>query len=133
MASMPEPPDGFESDICFDDESIPLWVRIDEALRMVMFAQKAAKQRGITWAMSESAYYSVKADETFELYEKGTPATVIAQVIKGMPKTNRALEKRLAEEVGYKNAVEAIQCYKLIARLLNDEQQREWEQARRTT
>ena len=56
MASMPEPPDGFESDICFDDESIPLWVRIDEALRMVMFAQKAAKQRGITWAMSETAY-----------------------------------------------------------------------------
>jgi hypothetical protein len=133
MPRMPDPPEGFESDMAFDDESIPLWVRIDEALRMVLIAQKAAKHRGITWARCEAEYYTAKAEESFGLYEDGTPATVIAQVAKGMPRTNAALERRLAEEVGYKNAVEAIQCYKLIARLLNDEQQREWEQAKRTT
>lgn len=132
MASMPEPPDGYESQIQFDDESIPLWVRIQEAERMMKLAQKEAKGRGITWALREAEYYTAKREETFELYDKGTPATIIAQVIKGMPRTNAALKVRLAEKVGYDNAKEAIQCYKLIARILNDEQEREWEQARRT-
>ena len=133
MDSLPDIPEGYESSIRFDDESIPLWVRINEAMRMVTVAQRAAKDRGITWAKAEAAYYNCKAQETFELYEKGTPATVIAQVIKGMPDTNKALEVRLAEKVGYTNAQDAAQAYKLIARILNDEQQREWEQARRTT
>jgi len=133
MARLPEPPEGYESGIAFDDESIPIWARIQEAERMMQLAQKEAKGRGITWAERETDYYSAKAQETFELYDKGMPATIIQQVIKGMPKTNKALKTRLAEKVGYDNAKEAIQCYKLIARILNDEQEREWEQAKRTT
>lgn len=131
MARLPEPPDGYESGIDFNDESIPTHVRRDEALRMMQVAQRAAKERGITWARVEAHYYSVKARETFELYEKGTPATVIQQVIKGMPDTNAALETRLAEEVGYKNAVEAIQCFKLIVRVLEADIDRDWNSQKR--
>ena len=131
MARMPTPPDGHEPGIDFTDESVPLHIRRDEAMRMLQLAEKLAKERGITWARQEAHYYSVKSEETYELYEKGTPATVIQQVIKGMPCTNEALELRLAEEVGYKNAVEAIQCYKLIVRILEADIEREWNTAKR--
>jgi hypothetical protein len=107
-------------------------VRIDEALRMVKVAQQEAKGRGITLSRVTAEYYSAKAEETLALYEKGYPATLIANLIKGQPRTNALLEKKLAEEAGYKNAVEATNVYKLIARILNDEEQRDWEQARRT-
>ena len=133
MDRMPEPPDEFEGGVQFDDDSIPLWVRIQEAERMMKLAQREAKGRGITLAMVTAQYYSAKAEETMALHEKGYPATLIANLIKGQPRTNGLLEKKLAEEAGYKNAVEATNVYKLIARILNYEQQREWEQARRTT
>jgi len=133
MDRLPEQPDGFEAGVAFDDESVPLWVRIEEALHMVGVAQREAKGRGVTMAQVTAEYYSAKARETMALHEKGYPATLIANLIKGQPETNRLLEQKLAEEVGYKNAVEATNVYKLIARVLNDEQEREWEQARRTT
>jgi len=131
MTKIPEPPDGYGGSIDFNDESIPLHVRRNEAMRLLQVAELAAKERGITWARVEAEYYSTKAQDTFELYEKGTPATVIQQVIKGMPDTNAALERRLAEEIGYKNAVEAIQCFKLIVRILEADIEREWNAQKR--
>ena len=130
MDKLPDIPDGFEPAIAFDDESLPIHVRRNEALRMMQVAEKAAKARGITWSRKEAEYYTAKADETFELYREGTPATVIAQIIKGMPRTNKALELRIAEKVGYENANEAVQCYKLIARMLEADIEREWSEAR---
>ena len=132
MDRLPEQPEGFEAGVAFDDESVPLWVRIEEALHMVSVAQREAKGRGVTMARVTAEYYSAKARETMALHEKGYPATLIANLIKGQPETNRLLEQKIAEEVGYKNAVEATNVYKLIARVLNDEQEREYEQARRT-
>ena len=129
----PEIPDGFDTGMAFDDESIPLWVRIQEAERMLYVAMKEAKARGLKWAQLEAHYYSCKADETLALHEAGHTATNIANIIKGQPKTNKALEQMREAEVLYDNAKEAINAYKLIARILNDEQQREFEQARRTT
>ena len=132
MDRMPDIPDEFDNGIDFTDESIPLHVRRNEAERMLLFAQAAAKKRGITWAQREAEYYSAKARDTFSLYEDKVPATVIAQVIKGMPETNRALKLRLAEKVGYENAQEAVQSYKLIVRMLEADIERDWNQARRT-
>ena len=127
----PEVPEGFETGMAFDDESIPLWVRIQEAERMLYVAMKEAKVRGLKWAQLEAHYYSMKAEETLLLHEQGHTATNIANIIKGQPKTNEALERMHEAEVLYDNAKEAINVYKIIARILNDEQQREFEQARR--
>ena len=132
MDRFPEPPEEYPAGVDFDDESVPLWVRIQEAERMMKLAQKEAKGRGITLSRITAMYYSAKAEETLELYDRGYPATLIANLIKGQPRTNELLEKKLAEQAGYDNAKEAINVYKLIARILNDEQQREWEQAART-
>ena len=131
MDRLPDIPEEFDNGIDFSDEAIPLHVRRNEAERMMLFAQAAAKERGITWAQREAEYYSAKAEETFSLYEDKVPATVIAQVIKGMPKTNKALRLRLAEKVGYENAQDAVQAYKLIVRILEADIDREWNSAKR--
>jgi len=132
MDKLPEPPDGY-AEIMFDDESIPLYVRRNEAMRLMTVALRESKGRGITHARSEAEYYSAKALDTDALLEQGYTATSTADKVKGEPRTNEALEKRIAEKVGYDNACEAVQCFKKIASILNDDIQREWEQARRTT
>ena len=133
MASLPDQPDGFYGDITFDDESIPLHVRRNEAMRMMLVALRESKGRGITAARSEAEYYSAKADDTEELLNAGNSATSTNNKVKGQERTNRALEAWRAEQIGYDNAQEAVQCFKKIASILNDDIQREWEQARRTT
>ena len=128
-----EYPDGYEPQVPIDDESIPLWVRIEECMRMLDVANRAAKGRGITMVNAEAEYYTQKAIAAFTLKEEGYPVTFISDVIKGIPEVSKAMTTYHAEEVGYKNANEAIQIYKLKLRVLNDEQQRDYEQARRTT
>ena len=132
MARLPEIPEEHGS-IAFDDESIPLHVRRNEAMRMMLVALRESKGRGITYAKAEAEYYTAKALDTDRLLMEGNTATSTSDKVKGQPRTNDALEKRIAEEVGYKNAVDAHQAYKAIAKILNDDIQREFEQAKRMT
>ena len=132
MDRLPEVPEGY-GDISFDDESLPLHVRRNEAMRMMLVALRESKGRGITAARTEAEYYSAKADETMELLAGGNSATSTNNMIKGQERTNAALEKWRAEQIGYENAQEAVQCFKKIASILNDDIQREWEQSKRTT
>ena len=132
MDKMPEPPDGYKGGIAFDDESIPLHIRRNKAMRLMTVALKESKGRGIAHARAEADYYTAKARDTDALLNAGYTATSTADKVKGEPLTNEALERRIAEKIMYENACEAVQCFKKIASILNDDIQREWEQARRT-
>ena len=133
MARLPEPPEGYRDGIMFDDEAVPLHVRRNEAIRLMTVALRESKSRGIAHAKAEAAYYSAKARDTEALLNAGYTATSTSDKVKGQPETREALERRISEKVGYDNACEAVQCFKKIASILNDDIQREWEQARRTT
>lgn len=132
MSRLPEVPEEYAT-FDFDDESIPTFIRRNEAMRMMLVALREAKGRGITAASSEAAYYSAKAAETMELLEAGNSATSTNNMIKGQERTNAALEKWRAEQIGYENAKDAHQAYKAIMKILNDDIQRDWEQEKRTT
>ena len=119
-------------EIRLDDDSLPVWVRVKECLRLIDLAITEAKKRGQKMVLAEAAYYSAKADEYFILLEAGHANTFIQQVIKGRPRVNEALSAYHAAEVEYKNATEAINAYKLALRVLENEQQREWEQEKRS-
>lgn len=119
------------SDIKLDDESIPIWVRVHEALRLINLAIAEAKERGRKMVIAEAAYYSAKATESFNLLEAGYANTFIQQVIKGRPSVVKAMSEYHQAEVEYKNANEAINAYKLALRVLENEQQREYEQEKR--
>ena len=123
--------DEFEPRIAVDDESIPLWVRIEECIRLIDLALLEAKRRGRVMVEKEAAYYTAKAKESFLLLEEGYANTLIQMVIKGRPNVAEAMSEYHAAEVEYKNANEAIQAMKLKLRVLENEQQRDWEQARR--
>ena len=120
------------ADVYLDDESIPLWVRIEECMRLLDMALKEAKTRGAVMVESECEYYTAKARECFSLLEAGHANTFIQQVIKGRPAVAEAMKKYHAAEVEYKNANEAINAMKAKLRVLENEQEREWEQARRS-
>ena len=119
------------SKIRLDDDSLPVWVRVRECMRLLDLAIVEAKKRGRKMVMAEAAYYSAKADESFSLLEAGHANTFIQQVIKGRPKVTEAMTEYHKAEVEYKNANEAINSYKLALRVLENEQQREWEQSKR--
>ncbi len=114
-----------------DDESVPLWVRIEECMRLLDIALREAKSRGASMVDAECDYYTAKAKESFALLEAGHANTFIQQVIKGRPAVAEAMRKYHAAEVEYKNANEAINAMKAKLRVLENEYEREWEQSKR--
>lgn len=123
--------EGYEPQVPIDDESIPLWVRIEECMRLVDLALKEAKRRGAVMVEKEAAYYTAKAAESFRLLEAGYANTYIQTVIKGRPGVSEAMSEYHAAEVEYRNANEAINVMKVKLRVLENEQEREWMQAKR--
>jgi len=121
----------FDPDVNLDDESIPLWVRIEECMRLLETALKEAKSRGAHMVVKEADYYTAKSQESFKLLEAGYANTFIQTVIKGRPSVTEAMSAYHAAEVEYKNANEAINVFKVKLRVLENEQQRDYEQARR--
>lgn len=113
-----------------NDEDAPLWVRIEDCMRMLDTALAEAKVRGMKMVMSEAAYYSTKARRVYELKEGGTPASVIGMVIKGDDQVNAAMVKYHAAQVEYENAREARNVYKKKLDTLREQYSREWAQAK---
>ena len=109
-----------------NDESIPLWVRIEECMRLLDLALAEVKARGHRMVELEAAYYTAKAQESFLLLEDGQTSTFIQTVIKGRERVSEAMSGYHAAEVEYKNAQEAINAYKLKLRVLEAEMEREW-------
>lgn len=128
---MPSPMEGYEPEVAIDDESVPLWVRIEECMRLLDVALKEAKMRGRAMVEAETAYYTAKAHESFNLLEAGFANTYIQTVIKGRPGVSEAMSAYHEAEVLYRNANEAIQALKVKLRILENEQEREWSQQKR--
>ena len=124
-------PEDFEPQVPIDDESIPLHIRRDECIRMLEWALKLSRQRGLKMVDFEADYYNAKAEAVFSMKDDGIPATLIAQAVKGLPTVSGELRQFHAAEVEYKNAQEAVNVYKLKLRSLESEIEREWEQAKR--
>ncbi len=128
---MDSPLEGYEPQVAIDDESLPLWVRIEECMRLLDVALREAKARGTAMVEAEFAYYSAKSSESFRLLEAGYANTFIQTVIKGRPKVAEAMSAYHEAEVLYKNANEAINAMKAKLRVLENEQEREWQQSKR--
>lgn len=81
---------------------------------------------GIEHAKRDREYYVLKATKTLELKDQGMPATVIAQVIKGVEPVAEAREKMLVAEVMTRAALEAVLSTKLQVKLVDSQLQREY-------
>lgn len=81
---------------------------------------------GIEHAKRDREYYVIKATKTLELKDDGMPATVIAQVIKGVESVAAAREKMLVAETMTRAALEAVMSTKLQIKLVESQLQREY-------
>ena len=103
-----------------------LWLEIRETMRLLDLALKEAKERGERMVLTEAAYYTQKANTTFELYEQGYPATLVQQAVKGSPEVAAKMSAYHAAQVEYENAREARNVYKKRLDTLREQYAREW-------
>ena len=106
-----------------------MWAEIQETLSNLDLALSEAKARGLEYSRAEAAYYSAKDRRVRELMEDGLSATAIQMIVKGEESVNDKLQHYRDMEVLYKNALEAILCYKKRLDVLREQYAREWSRA----
>lgn len=94
--------------------------------RLMKTASRELKTRGEAYARAEAEYQKAKNKRALELKAEGLSATMIQLTIKGDPDVNEKLFDRDLAEIDYKSAVEALNVYKLDARMIEAQIQREW-------
>lgn len=106
-----------------------MWQEIQDTIALLNLALKEAKSRGLAMNAAEAKYYTVKDLRVRELMDENKSGTVIQMLIKGEPEVNKAMNEYHDLQVEYKNACEAINCYKKTLDTLREQYQREWGQA----
>lgn len=99
---------------------------LDEDRRLMKRASSEITKRGIDYAKAEAEYQATKARRALEMKADHYPVTFIQTIIKGDEEVNKKLLARDCAEAEYKSAVEALNVYKLDARLIEAQIQREW-------
>ena len=94
--------------------------------RLMKEASSQLRERGFELARAEAEYQSAKSARALELKADGMPATMISLVIKGDKKVAGKMFERDCAQVRYDSAKEALQVYKLDARMLEAQIDREW-------
>lgn len=112
-------------------DGMDLYREISDKTHMLDVAVRELKQRGQAFAKAERDYRVAKAAAILEEREKGTPATVTLDIVKGRKDVAKLCFERDCAEVVYKSAQEAINTMKLQLRLLDAQVSREWGQTGR--
>ena len=92
-------------------------------------AVSEAKERGFKLAKAEANYQAAKHQRILQMKAEGMSATMIQLLIKGDDAVSIPLFERDCAQVEYDSAKDAINAYKLSARLTEAQIQREWNQA----
>ena len=106
-----------------------MWAEIQETLSNLDLALAQAKTRGLEYSKAEAAYYTAKDRRVRELMDEGYSATAIGMIVKGEESVSDKLQHFRNMEVLYKNALEAVNVYKLRLRVLESQYEREWSRA----
>lgn len=101
---------------------------IEEDRKLMKRASEELKKRGYELANAESEYQKSKYKRALEMKADGMSATMINLLIKGDPEVSIKLLARDCAQANYQSAIEALNCYKLDARLLEAQLSREWGQ-----
>lgn len=103
--------------------------RLQRDRELMLAAVSEAKERGIRLAHAEAAYQTAKHQRVLQMKDEGMSATMIQMLLKGDEHVSLPLFERDCAQVEYDSAKEAINAYKLSARLTEAQIQREWNQA----
>lgn len=89
-----------------------IWVEIDRNELDLEQSLKTLRHNGIENAEAERKYRVLKAKKILELKDKGYPATLIIDIVKGMEDVAKLKFERDVAESVYKANLEAINVYK---------------------
>lgn len=92
-------------------------------------AVSEAKERGKKLAQCEHDYRVAKAKYILQQRTDGTPVTIISDLAKGEGSIARLCMERDIAQTLYDSSKEAINSYKLQIRIVQEQIQREWNQA----
>lgn len=110
-------------------DGVSLYQELSEKTRLLDTAVRELRARGRAFAQAERDYRVAKAGAILEEREKGTPATVTLDIVKGRKDIAKLCFERDCAEVVYKSALEAINSLKLQLRLIENQIAREWGQS----
>lgn len=107
---------------------LTLYQQLEYARKQMKNASKELRDRGKAKARAEADYQAVKNRRALEMKAEGHSGTMIQTLIKGDPEVNEKLFARDCAEVLYESAKEALQVFKLDAKLTEAQISREWNQ-----
>ena len=103
-----------------------LLAELNEKRKLLNQALYESTERGKKLAQAERAYKVANAKFILEQRALGTPATLIKDLAMGDETVSGLRLERDIASVYYENAREAINSYKLEARLIEEQIAREW-------
>ena len=108
-----------------------IYAALNRDRNLMKAASEELKSRGLAKAKAEADYQATKNRRVLEMKAEGYSASLINLLIKGDPEVNGKLFERECAEVVYDSAKEALNVYKLDARMLEAQLEREWNDAKR--
>lgn len=103
-----------------------LFLELRHKQQMLDTALGELGKRGKENAKAEATYRMALSKKILEERDKGTPVTIISDVCRGDKEIARLKFTRDVAEVMYQAAMEAINIYKIEARQLEAQIDREW-------
>lgn len=91
---------------------------------------KSLRQTGTDFAQAEMDYKIKVREEVLKLRDEGMAVTLINQIIYGVPSVARLRYKRDIAEAVYKANMESINALKVQIRVLENQYDKEWGQAK---
>lgn len=102
---------------------IPALMRDRELMKT---ASRELKERGVALAKAEAEYQAAKNATALRMKAEGFSATMINLILKGDDHVSQLLFARDCAQVEYDSAKEALNVYKLDARLIEAQIDREY-------
>ncbi len=103
-----------------------LVIELQGKVQMLDRALQQLGNRGRAFAQSEQDYRIALAQKIITERDKGVPVTIISDVCRGDKVIAKLKFERDVAEAVYKSALEAINCFKLQIKVLENQIDREW-------
>jgi hypothetical protein len=106
-----------------------LLLQLKDTMSLLDKALKELGRRGQANAQAEQNYRISLAEKMLIERDKKTPVTILSDVCRGDRQIAKLKFERDVAEVMYKSALEAINCFKIQVKVLENQIDREWNRA----
>lgn len=107
-----------------------LYEQIQQKMRELDYSVKQLRHTGTAFAQAERDYKVLLRQEVLKLRDAGTAVGVIDKIAYGIPAVAEARFKRDCTEAIYEANKEHLNVTKLMIRILEEELEREWGNAK---